>query len=102
LFHNILDIFSKFHENILELFGIKVEIPENTTSRIQSMNGIQSEASRIQTSNDQSSRIIERFSKIINNQPEEVPEKIIQEENTPLYKNKYVIIDGLLILSGLT
>ena len=98
LINNILEIFSKFHLNILELFGKKVETP----SRTAILRGIQSETTGIQTSNENSNGIIERYKKII--QKEEIKEEIpeIQEENTPYYKNKYVIIGGILILSCLT
>jgi hypothetical protein len=48
------------------------------------------------TGNKESNKIIERFSKIIHKD-----EKITQED-TPLFKNKYIIMGGILILSGLT
>nr|YP_010165710.1 hypothetical protein K8L25_mgp10 [Lactarius trivialis]QRN74282.1 hypothetical protein [Lactarius trivialis] len=49
------------------------------------------------------SKILERFNKIINkNEDNIINEPIVIEEDTPLYKNKYVIIGGLLIISGLT
>jgi len=101
IFHKLLDLFSNFHSNILELFGKKVETP----SKIESMIGIQSETTGIQTSNDPSNKIIERFKQIIHNEQEITQNDIKPEvipENTPYYENKYVIIAGMLILSGLT
>jgi len=95
IFHKLIDIFSNFHSNILELFSKKVETP----SKIGNMIGIQSETTRIQTGNDPSNKIIERFKQIIHNEQDQ---EIIQDENTPYYKNKYVIIAGMLILSGIT
>jgi hypothetical protein len=97
IFHKLLDIFSNFHTNLLELFGKKVDIPVKSPSK--SMIGIQSETPGIQTSNDPSNRIIERFKQIIHNE-----QPITQEihEDSPYYKNKYVIIAGMLILSGIT
>jgi hypothetical protein len=66
------------------------------------MRTIPQETKGIQKSNDQNNGIIERFNKIVNKpEPIEIKEDIIQEE-TPLYKNKYVIIGGILFLSGLT
>jgi len=68
------------------------------------MNGIQSKTIGIQEGNENGDRIIERFKKIIN-KPEEIPvqEEIITEDNNnPYYKNKYLIIAGMLVLSGLT
>lgn len=99
-FHKIMDIFANFNSSILELFGKKGDIPVNNPSK--SMGNIQSETTGIQKSNDQSNRIIERYKKIIHGEetkPDITPE-IIQED-TPYYKNKYVIIAGLLILSCL-
>jgi hypothetical protein len=99
LINNMLDIFSNFHSNILELFGKKVDLP----SKIEPMRTIQPTTTglqtRIQESNDPSNRIIERFKGLINNE-----QPITQEihEDTPYYKNKYVIIAGMLILSGIT
>jgi hypothetical protein len=60
------------------------------------MRAIQQTPTKIQTGNDESNRIIERFKQIVHKEPE------IVEEDTPFYKNKYVIIGGILILSGLT
>jgi len=91
LLHSIVDVFSKIHSNILELFGKKVEIPVELPTKMGSMNRIDQSS----TTNKESSKIIERFSKIIHKE-EEI------NEDTPFYKNKYVIIGGLLILSGLT
>jgi hypothetical protein len=105
-FNNIIDIFSKFHTNILELFGKKeIETPINNPS--SSMRGIQQETTGIQTSNESNNKIIERFKQLINKEEvkTEVKTEIIQEdtqENNPYYKNKYVVIAGLLILSGIT
>jgi hypothetical protein len=101
-FNNIIDLFSKFHTNILDLFGKKVETVELPTKN-EALRGIQQSSTGIQTSNESSNKIIERFKQIINK--EEVKPEIIQEdtqENNPYYKNKYVIIAGLLILSGIT
>lgn len=88
LFNNILDIFSKFHNNILELFSKKVEVPIESPSSMKTIN-------KSSTGNQESNKIIERFNKIINKDDE-------IEENNPIYKNKYAIIAGILILSGLT
>lgn len=94
-FNNIINVFSKFHENILEIFGKKVELP----SKSESMRRIPKETIGIQTSNESNNKIIERFTKIIHK--EEVKPEVIQDD-TPYYKNKYIIIAGLLILSGIT
>jgi hypothetical protein len=67
------------------------------------MRGISKETTGIQTGNDSSNKIIERFTKIIHGEeikPEVKPEVI--QEDTPYYKNKYIIIAGLLILAGIT
>jgi hypothetical protein len=88
LFHSIFDNFSKFNTNLLELFGKKVDIPSRSTG----LNSTQQNAN----GSSENNRIIERFTKIIHKDEEVI------EENTPLYKNKYVIIAGILILSGLT
>jgi hypothetical protein len=100
-FYNIMDIFANFHSSILELFGKKIETPINNPSK--SMRGISKETTGIQTGNDSSNKIIERFTKIIHGEeikPEVKPEVI--QEDTPYYKNKYIIIAGLLILAGIT
>jgi len=96
IFHKLIDLFSNFHTNLLELFGKRGDIPVKSPSI--PMRGIQPETTGIQTGNDPSNRIIERFKQLINKDQDE----IIQDENTPYYKNKYVILAGLLILSGIT
>jgi hypothetical protein len=96
IFHKLIDLFSNFHSNLLELFGKRGDIPVKSPSI--PMRGIQPETTGIQTGNDPSNRIIERFKQLINKDQDE----IIQDENTPYYKNKYVILAGLLVLSGLT
>jgi hypothetical protein len=99
-FHNIIEILSKFNENILELFGKKVEIPSKT----ESMRQINQKTTGIQTNNENSDRIIERFKKIIN-KTDEIPVQeeinIPDEKPTPFYENKYVIIGGMLVLACL-
>jgi hypothetical protein len=92
LFHNIIDVFSKFQTNLFELFGHKIETP----TKMGTMNRTDSSSTKIQNEVEGKSKIIERFNKIIHNEPEEI------KEDTPIYKNKYVIIGGILILSGLT
>jgi hypothetical protein len=92
LFHNIIDVFTKFQTNLLELFGHKIETP----TKMGTMNRNDSSSTKIQNEVEGKSKIIERFNKIIHNEPEEI------KEDTPIYKNKYVIIGGILILSGLT
>jgi hypothetical protein len=96
ILNNILEIFSKFHINILELFGKKVETP----SRTEILRGIQQTPPRIQTNDDESNRIIERFKGLIN-KPEEIKPDIIEE--TPFYKDKgnYIKAAAILILLGL-
>jgi hypothetical protein len=98
-FNNLIDIFSKFHSNILELFGKKIDVPVKAPSN--SMRGIQPETTGIQTNNESSNRIIERFSKIIHNEEEIQPDII--EESTPFYKNRdtYLKLAGILVLLGL-
>jgi hypothetical protein len=100
-FKNIIDIISKFHNNILDLFGKKMDVPIETPS--SPMRGIQPETTGIQTGNGESNRIIERFKELIHKEEvkPEVKQEVLQED-TPYYKNKYVIIAGLLILSGIT
>src|SRR6266702_225875 len=44
--------------------------------------------------------IVKRFKKIVNKK-EEIVTDILTEEEIPLYRNKYIIIAGILILSGL-
>jgi hypothetical protein len=101
IFHNILDIYSNFYNNLSELFVKKPNIPVEIPSR---MNGIQSKTIGIQEGNENSDRIIERFKKIIN-KPEEIPIQeeipVIEKKPTPFYENKYVIIGGILVLSCL-
>jgi hypothetical protein len=97
LLHNVIDIFSKIHSNILELFGKKVEVPVELPTKMGSMKRIDQSPNGRKESN----KIIERFNKIIHNEPEQI-ENIPVEEDTPLYKNKYVIIGGILILSCLS
>src|SRR6266702_1110883 len=94
--HQILDLFSNFHLNILKLFGEKVESP----SKIETLRSIQQTTTGVQTNNDESNRIIERFKQIVNKK-EEIVTDILTEEEIPLYRNKYIIIAGILILSGL-
>jgi hypothetical protein len=98
-FSNILEIFNKFNTNILELFGKKVEVPIESSTKMGSMNRIDQSSSGSKESN----KIIERFNQIIHKEPIEVKETIeLPEENNPLYKNKYVIIGGILVLSCLS
>jgi hypothetical protein len=92
LLHNILDVFSNFRSNLLELFGKKIETP----TKMGTMNRNDSSSTGIQSSNKESNKIIERFNKIINNEPEVI------EDNTPIYKNKYFIMGSFLLISGLT
>lgn len=100
-----MDIFSNFYTNLTELF---IKKPIDIPSKLESLRTINKsstgiETSGIQTNNENSERVIERFRKIIN-KPEEIPiiEEIpVIEENTPFYENKYVIIGGILILSCL-
>src|SRR6266702_4022943 len=94
--HQILDLFSNFYLNILKLFCEKVESP----SKIETLRSIQQTTTGVQTSNDESNRIIERFKQIVNKK-EEIVTDILTEEEIPLYRNKYIIIAGILILSGL-
>jgi hypothetical protein len=98
LLHNIIDIFSKIHSNILDLFGKKVEIPIELPTKMGSMKRIDQSPNGRKESN----KIFERFGKIINNNQEEIQEVEEIKEDTPLYKNKYVIIGGILILSCLS
>jgi len=103
LLHNILDLFSKFQENLLELFSPKVDLP----TKSESLRTIQQTTTRIQDGNDESNKIIERFKQIINKKEEiiQIEPEFTKEEiqkDTPFYKNKYIIIGGILILSGLT
>ena len=101
-FHKIMDIFANFHSSILDLLGKKVEKVDLPTKN-EILRGIQQSSTGIQTSNESSNKIIERFTKIIHGEeikPELKPEVI--QEDTPYYKNKYVIIAGLLVLSGIT
>jgi hypothetical protein len=64
---------------------------------MKSMNRINQSSTEIQ----ENSKIIDRFNKIIHNEP--IKEEIIIEENTPFYKDKntYIIIGGVIILLGL-
>lgn len=95
IIHNILDIFNNFHIFITGLFKHKVEVPIEIPSTLKSLNGINKNS----TGDQESNKIFERFNKLIHKEKEEIN---IEEENTLLYKNKYVIIGGILILSGLT
>src|SRR5580692_3105293 len=101
IFHNIVEIFSKFHNSILELFGKKVDVPINTSTKMESLNGINPSSTRIQTGINESNGIIEKFSKIIHNQ-QPIPQEIIEEE-TPFYKdrNTYIKATAILLLLGL-
>ena len=100
-FHKIIDIFANFHSSILELFGKKIEKVDLPTKN-EALGRISKETNGIQTNNENSKGIIERYKKIIHGEEikSEVTPEVIQE-NTPYYKNKYVIIAGLLMLSGL-
>jgi hypothetical protein len=89
--HNLIDVFSKLHTNILELFGKKVEIPIELPTKMGTMKRIDQSSA----GNKENSKIFERFNKIINKEPEVI------EDDTPIYKNKYVIIGGMLVLSCL-
>jgi hypothetical protein len=93
LLHSILDLFTKFQTNLLELFSRKVDI----SSKSESMRSIQQTPTRIQTGNDESNRIIERFKQIVHKEPE------IIEDDTPFYKDKNTYIAGaaILLLLGL-
>lgn len=102
-FHKIIDIFTNFHSSILELFGKKIE-KVGLPTKNEALGRISKETNGIQANNENSKGIIERYKKIIHGEevnPEIIPE-VIPEEKTPYYKNKYVIIAGLLMLSGIT
>jgi hypothetical protein len=93
-FHGIFDIFSNFYDSIFGLLSKKVDIPvKETPSSMTRLNTSQSNATGVTENN----RIIERFTKIIHKDNE-----IIPEDNESYYKNKYVLLLGLLLLSGLT
>ena len=96
-FHNILDVLSNFNSNILKFFGKTVDVPIETVTTMKSMNRINQSSTEIQ----ENSKIIDRFNKIIHNEP--IKEDILIEENTPFYKDKntYIIIGGVIILLGL-
>jgi hypothetical protein len=102
-FHKIMDIFANFHSSILDLFGKKVEKVDLPTKN-EILRGISKETNGIQTNNENNNGIIERYKKIIHGEEvkPEIIQEVIQEEKTPYYKNKYVIIAGLLMLSGIT
>ena len=103
-FHKIMDIFANFHSSILDLFGKKIEKVDLPTKN-EILRGISKETNGIQANNENSKGIIERYKKIIHGEeikPEVITPEVIQEEKTPYYKNKYVIIAGLLMLSGIT
>jgi hypothetical protein len=99
IFHNILDIFSNFYTNLTELFikkpDVQVPLETSTPSRLKPFDPNA-------TGSKESNKIIERFSKVIHGK-EDLPiqETIIEDKSNPFYENKYVIIGGLLILSGL-
>jgi hypothetical protein len=66
-----LDIFTKFHENISELFGKNVKNPiKDVPSSIPRLNTSQPSTTGVNENN----RIIERFTKIIHKEAEEVTE----------------------------
>jgi hypothetical protein len=91
IIHKIMDIFSNFY---LSTFGLlkKVDVPiKETPSSSGRLNPSQSNTKGI----DENNRIIERYTKIIHNE-------IIPEENESFYKNKYIILAALLLLSGVT
>jgi hypothetical protein len=95
IIHKIIDIFSNFYLSTFGLFK-KVDVPiKETPTRL---NPSQPNATGINESN----RIIERFTKIINNKDEISPEPVVEEENNPYYKNKYILLVALLLLSGIT
>jgi hypothetical protein len=99
-FRNIADIFSNFYTNILELFGKKANVPINTATKMESLNGINPSSTGYQTGINESNSIIERFSKIIHNQQPIQPEII---EDTPFYKDRdnYIKAAAILLLLGL-
>lgn len=97
IIHKIMDIFSNFYDSITGLFSKKVDVPiKEFPSRSGRLNQSQPNATGINESN----RIIERFTKIINNKDEIILEPVVEEENNPYYKNKYLILAALLLLSG--
>jgi hypothetical protein len=95
-FNKILDIFSNFHRSLLELFGKPMEVPNNLPTKMGSVNGIDPSS----TTNQENSKIFERFNKIIS-KTEEIPEI---PENVPFYKDgkTYIYIGGILILLSLS
>ena len=93
IIHKIMDIFSNFYLSTFGLFK-KVDVPiKEFPSRSGRLNPSQSNTKGI----DENNRIIERYTKIIHNDNE-----IIPEENESFYKNKYIILAALLLLSGVT
>jgi hypothetical protein len=88
-----MDIFSNFYLSTFGLFK-KVDVPiKETPSSSGRLNPSQSNTKGI----DENNRIIERFTKIIHKDNE-----IIPEDNESFYKNKYIILAALLLLSGVT
>lgn len=103
IFHKIIDIFTNFYANLSNLFMIKKN-PVEFPSRIGTMERIQSETIGIQKGNENSDRIIERFTKLIN-KSEDIPiqEEInIPEENKPFYQSRLFIYGSLILISGIT
>lgn len=77
---------TKFYTIISGFLGFKVESPKTRMSTVDQSS----------TGDKESNKIIERFTKIIHNEPE------ITKEDDPFYKNKYFILGTFLLISGLT
>jgi hypothetical protein len=75
---------TQFYGIISGLLGHKIKTSKTRMSSID----------KSSTGNKESSKIIERFNQIINNEP--------QVEETPFYANKYLIMGSFLLISGLT
>jgi hypothetical protein len=76
---------TKFYGIISGILGHKLDTPKTRMGAID----------KSSAGNEEGNKIIERFTKIIHNEPE-------IEENTPLYRNKYFIWGSFLLISAVT
>jgi hypothetical protein len=83
---------TKFYALISGILGYKIE---SSSTKMGSMN----RTDQSSTTSKESNKIIERFSKIVLKEEEEVTEVEITEDS-PIYKNKYFIYATFLLISG--
>jgi hypothetical protein len=81
---------TKFYHTLIGLFGYKIE----SSTKMESMNRTDQSSTRISTAIKENSEVSDWFN------PVDKQEEII--EDTPFYKNKYLIWGTFLLISGVT